>query len=92
MLDRAARLHCPGLGLHVRDDLGTLPSSSSSNSLDGTSLAGGANHSRREIAALGGGDPDGETLSGWSDGSRGLVGSLPVIAPDRPAQTIRRRL
>jgi hypothetical protein len=35
---RAARLHCPGLRLHVRDDLGALPSSSSWNSLDGTSL------------------------------------------------------
>jgi hypothetical protein len=92
VLDRAARLRCPSLRLHVRDDLGALPPSSSSNSLDGRSLAGGANHSRREIAALGWGDPDGETLSGWSDGFRGLVGSLAVIAPDRPAQTIRRRL
>src|SRR5207237_1163055 len=55
-------------------------------------LAGGANHSRRKVAALGGGDPDGRTLSGWSDGFRALVGSLALIAPDRPAQTTRRRL
>ena len=38
VLDRAPRLRCPGLRLHVRDDLGALPSFSSSNSLDGTSL------------------------------------------------------
>ena len=76
VLDRAARLRCPSLRLHVRDDLGALPPSSSSNSLDGTSLAGGANHSRREVAAVGVIRVEKRFRDG-SDGFRGLVGSLP---------------
>jgi hypothetical protein len=72
VLDRAARIRCPVVGF-------TLETISKRRRRLLHRLArrhvtpGAANHSRREIAALGGRDPGGETLSGWSDGFRGSL-------------------
>jgi hypothetical protein len=51
VLDRAARLRCPGLTLKTISE--RCRRLLHRNSLVGTSLAGGANHSRREVAAVG---------------------------------------